>query len=95
MDRNLALTLAAGSGNSDAVDLLLESGADPNANNENGWSALMVATYSDRVKIIQQLLRRGANVRFIASDGQTALSVATKYNAEQALRLFAAEGLKP
>jgi ankyrin repeat protein len=55
----------------------------------------MAATSYDRVKIIQQLLRRGANVRFIASDGQTALSVATKYNAEQALRLFAAEGFKP
>jgi hypothetical protein len=39
----------------------------------------MNATYTDQPSVVELLLRRGANVRYSANDGMTAMSVAIKY----------------
>lgn len=46
----------------DAVDLLLERGADPNLITEHGWTPLMVASHLGLESIVQKLIDHGAKV---------------------------------
>ncbi|HYE85602.1 MAG TPA: ankyrin repeat domain-containing protein [Vicinamibacterales bacterium] len=58
------LMQAAHSGNTDAVRMLIENGADPNVTETaNGQSALMFAAAADRVDVVKLLLSRGADIK--------------------------------
>ena len=70
-------------------DLLIESGADVNFKNQQGYSPLLVALYffSDRwgeddddwlVAVVRRLVEKGANRREKAADGTTAIALAEK-----------------
>jgi ankyrin repeat protein len=61
-------------GDADAVRLLLDNGADPNARNEAGASALLWAV--DDLEKTRVLLQRGADVNARSDDGRSALSIA-------------------
>ena len=55
---------AAHSGNTDAVRILIENGADPNVKElANGQTALMFAAASDRVEVVKLLIARGADLK--------------------------------
>ena len=76
-----ALASAAARGPAEAVRLLLESGADPNAaSGFGGYTPLMLAAYSENVSIetVELLLSRGANPNAKAPGGETPLSLARK-----------------
>ena len=56
------LSWAALHGHTDAVDLLLELGADVNVRNQDGATALHLAAFLGRAKTVDLLLNRGADV---------------------------------
>jgi ankyrin repeat protein len=53
---------AASKGNEDVVQLLLERGADINAEDHRGWTALHAAAVNGHVDVVRLLLERGADV---------------------------------
>jgi len=73
----LPLFLAAGEGRLGAVRYLLDEGADINAREKLGDTALTEATYYGHLDVVKDLLFRGADVNEIGGEG-TALDIATK-----------------
>ncbi len=83
-DRNgdTALIRAVRAGHIDAVRLLLDEGADPNLQNAEGVTALIVAAgNTDEVgtQLVQMLLDAGADPNRQSAEGLTALSAAVDY----------------
>lgn len=82
LEREMDLIKAIDEGDFQKIRALLESGADTNAKDENGVTALMHATHKGYVDVVKQLLTYGADVNaktppsgFGLSD-QTALMLA-------------------
>ena len=73
------LFLAAGEGRLNAVQYLLDQGADVNARERGGRTALTEAAFSGSNPVIKELILRGADVNAV-SDAGTALDVATQAN---------------
>ena len=71
------LCKAAKEGDSDRVDILLAAGANPNAVDKKGSTALMYAAGKGHAEIAKSLLDAGANPNVVDDDGWTALIVAT------------------
>ena len=57
-----ALMLASDKGHLKVVKLLLEKGANANAQNNNGETALMVASEKGHLEIVKLLIEKGANI---------------------------------
>ncbi len=72
--------LFAGPPNGDGADteFFLDHGADVNATNDDGFTALMLAAASDGIpaRVAQRLIERGAKVNAAMPDGRTALDFA-------------------
>src|SRR5437870_4606856 len=75
----LPLFLAASEGKLEAVRYLLDEGADINAREKLGDTALSEATYYGRLDVVKELLFRGADVNAVGKEG-TALDIAIKKN---------------
>jgi ankyrin repeat protein len=78
-----------------AVDVLIGAGADVNAVDKGGHTALMYAVVWRQEDKVEKLLRAGADVNIKAKDGHTALGLAKKDSIgnspiEQLLRQFGA-----
>jgi ankyrin repeat protein len=76
-----ALGSAAARGPIEAVKLLLDSGANPNARSKlGGYTPLMLAAYSENVsaETVELLLKSGADPKAKAENGETPLSLAKK-----------------
>lgn len=91
-----ALQSLAVRGDAGAVRLLLERGADPNASNADGLTALMQACSSDyrSLDIVRLLLDRGADANAATADGLTALDFASRRDDPQILAALAAAGAR-
>jgi len=70
------LTWASLVGRSEAVALLLETGAEVNARNRDGGRALHAAAFLGRAGIVDQLIAAGADVHAKSGTGETALNSA-------------------
>uniref|UniRef100_A0A183C3I5 ANK_REP_REGION domain-containing protein n=1 Tax=Globodera pallida TaxID=36090 RepID=A0A183C3I5_GLOPA len=71
------LTLAAGGGHTEMVKLLLDSGADLEEPNDEGYTPLMEASREGHLDVVELLLNRGANVNAKIEDGlETPLTLA-------------------
>ncbi|MDX1294803.1 MAG: ankyrin repeat domain-containing protein [Sulfurimonadaceae bacterium] len=64
-------------GNDDAVNHLLEKGADVNARDSEGVTPLLLAIYKDRTEIALELIKQGADVNATAKDGSTPIIMST------------------
>ena len=87
---NTALILAAWEGDSSKVDALLRAGADVNASNHQGTTALMASAWgggSGNAGVARRLIERGANVNAANAYGRTALMEAAR-NGNLELRPF-------
>jgi len=73
------LHAAVASRNLDAVRLLLDHGADPNARQQVGYTPLMGAAGSGRNDLVDLLLEHGADPSLTAEDGKTAAGVAREH----------------
>ena len=63
---------AAASGRTDLVKMVLRAGADPNARQMAGYTALHAAAAHDNVEMVQALLDAGADASVVCDDGQKA-----------------------
>ena len=77
-------------GSRECISLLLDRGADVNAANRYGSTALMWA--GGDASIVKSLLDRGAAVDAQTTDGTTALLVAARYGNLESLRLLLEHG---
>jgi ankyrin repeat protein len=75
-DKDEKTLIAAMQGNAEALKLLLGNGANKDAKDSNGTTALMWAIHRRHGEIITILLEHKADVNLVANDGSTALIMA-------------------
>lgn len=91
---NLAVAIERADG--PMVRALLAAGADPNAPNDRGWTALHQAASIDRLPLIALLLEAGAAVTVSAhGDGGTPLAAALFWGHRGAARLLSEVAIVP
>lgn len=78
LDINEHLIETVRRGDAQAVQDLLDQGADPNAHNQSNYTALMTAVHFNYERIVRVLLERGADIDAQDDSGTTALMVACK-----------------
>jgi len=91
------LILASSVGNEDAegiVTALLQHGADINARNGNGSTALIMAAEHRHPSIVRILLGRGAEINAVSAHGHTALFLAERHHDKEMTDLLEAAGAK-
>ena len=89
----MPLFLAAGEGKIAVVRYLLDEGADVNAREKLGQTALTEATYYGHSKVVKELLFRGAEINVIGHDG-TPLDVAIERKHAVIVDLLKHQGAK-
>ena len=87
------LFLAAGEGRLDAVRYLLDQGADVNARDERGRSALTEAAFNGNASVIKELILRGAHLNALSDEG-TALDIAINTKHPEAIEMLKHYGAK-
>jgi uncharacterized protein len=75
-NRLRALHSAAAGGSIEILERLLQSGADPNASHQGGYTALHTAAGSGRLDMVRVLLAHGADPTAKTDDGKTAFDLA-------------------
>lgn len=88
------LIKAAKKGNTAKIEKLLARGADVNARNKSGWTALMHAAVNGHTAIIKALLAAGADVNAKNKNGGTALMQAARYGHPDIVKLLKEAGAK-
>ncbi|KAL2281230.1 hypothetical protein FJTKL_11675 [Diaporthe vaccinii] len=86
--RSSPLTSASFGGLAEMVRLLLHYGANINASNPEGRTALHSVASTESVECAEILLDRGANINEVSSNGCTPLMTAIRCNAHSVLKLF-------
>lgn len=79
---------AVASGSPEKVRRLLEAGANPNSQQQQGYTPLMGASSAGRKEIVHLLLESGADTRLASDEGQTALDLAREKNQMDVLRIL-------
>lgn len=85
---DLKLIEAVKAGNSDAVNELIEAGADINQQDEHGWTPLNWAAGKGDVTILKSLLDRGADPVKVGRDERTPYLIALAAGQAEAARLL-------
>jgi ankyrin repeat protein len=85
---DLKLIEAVKTGNSFAVTELIESGADVNQQDENGWTPLNWAAGKGDIPVLKSLLDHGADVLKTGRDQRTPYTIALAAGQAEAARLL-------
>ena len=91
-DINKQLIEACIDGNLAEVNRLIKDGANPNAVDKDGDTALMQAAWKGHAEIAKILLSAGANPDAARDDGTTALHVAAHYGYTEVAKVLLAAG---
>lgn len=75
-------------GDRDLAALLIAKGADVNAQNSNGTTALIYATLANTPELVELLLKHGAKKELAEKSGRTALSIAQANNSQAIVALL-------
>ena len=89
-----ALRAAAYKGNAAKVSAALKRGANINAKDDKGQTALMLASSNGHAKVVGLLLQDGANPNAETSDGKTALIWAEHKGHKQVAKILVEHGAK-
>jgi hypothetical protein len=87
-----ALMLAARSGAAEALQALLDAGANPNLRNSADETALLMAIHSAHPTLVSRLLQSAADVNVSDSNGRTALHAAAEHGDVPTMRLILKAG---
>jgi ankyrin repeat protein len=87
-DLGQALVWAGAEGDTNTVRVLLSSGANVNAQDHKGNTALMAAAAYNNVRAVKVLLDAGANRTIKNKNGETALSIASNTKYAEVIRLL-------
>jgi len=79
-------------GTAETARILLQHGADFDAQNDDGWTPLHLAGLEGNEELAQLLLDSGANIGIRQTNGWTALHVAAMYGKVGVARLLVARG---
>lgn len=88
-DTALNMAICDGSGSSKIITMLLSAKANVNSFDNEKWTPLMWAVDQGRLKIVKQLIKKGADVNAINKKGKTALDLAKKQPKIQQLLITA------
>lgn len=90
-----ALMLAARDSDAATVNVLLEAGADPNAQADSGMTALMLAAQRGQTDTLVSLLSAGADPTLETIEGRTAMMLAARTGAHHCVDLLLEAGADP
>lgn len=85
--------LCAG-GNAEEVKKALAGGANANARDNNGWTALMTAAWNGHAVIVETLVTAGADVNARYKDGRTARVLAASKGHAGIVKILAKAGAR-
>ncbi len=88
------LGAAAALGHTEIVRALLAAGADVNAKDESGRTALIVTSIGGHLEIVHLLLDKGAPIDVQGTDGATALHAAVRFGHPELAAVLLARGAK-
>ena len=71
---------------------MLNDGMPVNSRDEDDWTALHLASWSNKKYIVELLLQNGANVNAQNVDGTTPLHHAARWNSAEAIRILLQHG---
>ena len=92
---NDKLISASRNGHKDVVSMLLQAGAQVDAKDTYGWTALMWASSRNGYKdIVSMLLQAGAQVDAKDNDGWTALMLASRNGYKDVVKVLKKHGVK-
>jgi ankyrin repeat protein len=83
-----ALHIACREGNSEIVNILLQNGANPNIQDNEGWSPLMRASIAGSPQIIDMLLSKGAKANLLNQQNESAIVHATMSRCTECINLI-------
>ena len=87
--------VACSSGNAQLAELMLEYGADINAQDSCGNTPFLAAVYRGRVEVVRLLIDKGADLSMPNEAGLSPAKVAAHYGRLRIVRLLTEKGVKP
>ena len=91
-DLGAALGIAAAFGHTTTLRTLLQAGADVNAKDMDGYTALMMAAKEGYTESVKTLIAAAAELNSVDSDGDSALTLAAKQGHSQIVKLLQEAG---